>query len=33
MSASVVMMVPVLVLYLLFQKWFVSSVISSGVKG
>lgn len=33
MSASVVMMIPVLILYLLFQKWFVSSVISSGVKG
>lgn len=33
MAASVVMMIPVLILYLLFQKWFVSSVISSGVKG
>ena len=33
MSASVVMMAPVLALYLMFQKWFVSSVISSGVKG
>ena len=33
MSASVIMMAPVLVLYLLFQRWFVSSVISSGVKG
>lgn len=33
MAASVVMMAPVLALYLLFQKWFVSSVISSGVKG
>jgi len=33
MSASVVMMAPVLALYLLFQRWFVSSVISSGVKG
>lgn len=33
MAASVIMMIPVLILYLLFQKWFVSSVISSGVKG
>jgi multiple sugar transport system permease protein len=33
MSASVVMMAPVLAFYLMFQKWFVSSVISSGVKG
>ena len=33
MAASVMMMIPVLVLYLMFQKWFVSSVISSGVKG
>lgn len=33
MSASVVMMAPVLAFYLLFQKWFVASVISSGVKG
>jgi multiple sugar transport system permease protein len=33
MSASVVMMTPVLIFYLMFQKWFVSSVISSGVKG
>ncbi len=33
MAASVMMMAPVLALYLLFQKWFVSSVISSGVKG
>ena len=33
MAASVVMMIPVLILYLFFQKWFVSSVISSGVKG
>jgi len=33
MAASVVMMAPVLGFYLMFQKWFVSSVISSGVKG
>ncbi len=33
MAASVVMMAPVLGFYLVFQKWFVSSVISSGVKG
>ena len=33
MAASVVMMAPVLAFYLMFQKWFVSSVISSGVKG
>jgi multiple sugar transport system permease protein len=33
MSASVIMMAPVLAFYLMFQKWFVSSVISSGVKG
>jgi len=33
MAASIIMMVPVLGFYLLFQKWFVSSVISSGVKG
>ena len=33
MSASAIMMAPVLAFYLFFQKWFVSSVISSGVKG
>ena len=33
MSASVIMMAPVLAFYLMFQRWFVSSVISSGVKG
>jgi multiple sugar transport system permease protein len=33
MAASVMMMAPVLAFYLFFQKWFVSSVISSGVKG
>ena len=32
-AASVVMMVPVLVLYLVFQRWFVSSFIGSAVKG
>jgi len=33
MAASVMMMVPVLIFYLAFQKWFVSSFISSAVKG
>jgi len=33
MAASVMMMTPVLAFYLAFQKWFVSSVISSAVKG
>jgi len=33
MAASVMMMAPVLAFYLAFQKWFVSSVISSAVKG
>ena len=33
MAASLLMMVPVLVLYLAFQRWFVSSFIGSAVKG
>ncbi len=33
MAASVMMMIPVLIFYLAFQKWFVSSFISSAVKG
>ena len=33
MAASVLMMIPVLIFYLAFQKWFVSSFISSAVKG
>lgn len=32
-AASVMMMVPVLVFYLLFQRWFVASMIGSAVKG
>ncbi len=32
MAASVVMMAPVLLLYLLFQRWFVASVMGSAVK-
>ena len=32
-AASVMMMAPVLIFYLAFQKWFVSSLISSAVKG
>ncbi|MCX5494780.1 carbohydrate ABC transporter permease [Kaistia dalseonensis] len=33
MAASVMMMAPVLIFYLAFQRWFVSSFISSAVKG
>lgn len=32
MAASVIMMVPVLVLYLVFQRWFVASVMGAAVK-
>lgn len=32
-AASVLMMIPVLILYLVFQRWFVSSFIGSAVKG
>ena len=32
-AASVMMMVPVLIFYLLFQRWFVASMIGSAVKG
>ncbi|WP_210405376.1 carbohydrate ABC transporter permease [Rhodophyticola sp. CCM32] len=33
MAASVTMMIPILIFYMLFQRWFVSSFISSAVKG
>ncbi|WLE00759.1 carbohydrate ABC transporter permease (plasmid) [Agrobacterium leguminum] len=33
LAASVLMMIPVLVLYVLFQRWFMSSFIGSAVKG
>jgi len=33
MAASVVMMTPVLIFYLIFQRWFMSSFIGSAVKG
>ena len=33
MAASVLMMIPVLILYLAFQRWFVSSFVGSAVKG
>lgn len=33
MAASVMMMMPVLILYLAFQRWFVSSFIGTAVKG
>ncbi|MCA1491376.1 carbohydrate ABC transporter permease [Ensifer sp. NBAIM29] len=33
MAASVLMMIPILVLYLAFQRWFVSSFVGSAVKG
>ncbi|MBX5179824.1 carbohydrate ABC transporter permease [Rhizobium lentis] len=33
MAASVLMMIPILGLYLVFQRWFVSSFIGSAVKG
>ncbi|MDK1390207.1 carbohydrate ABC transporter permease, partial [Sinorhizobium sp. 8-89] len=33
MAASVLMMIPILALYLAFQRWFVSSFIGSAVKG
>ncbi len=33
MAASVLMMLPILALYLAFQRWFVSSFIGSAVKG
>lgn len=32
-TGSVMMMVPVLIFYLLFQRWFVASMVSSAVKG
>ncbi|ULJ72630.1 carbohydrate ABC transporter permease [Rhizobium gallicum] len=33
MAASVLMMIPILALYLVFQRWFVSSFVGSAVKG
>lgn len=33
MAASVLMMLPILALYLAFQRWFVSSFVGSAVKG
>jgi len=33
MAFAVLMTLPVLVVYLIFQRWFVASVMSSGVKG
>lgn len=33
MAASVLMMVPILVFYLAFQRWFISSFVGSAVKG
>ncbi|MBB3655084.1 multiple sugar transport system permease protein [Rhizobium sp. BK650] len=33
MAASVLMMIPILALYLAFQRWFVSSFVGSAVKG
>lgn len=33
MAFSVMMSLPVLVLYLLFQRWFIQSVVNSAVKG
>ncbi len=33
MAASVLMMIPILVFYLVFQRWFISSFVGSAVKG
>ncbi|ASY65561.1 putative transmembrane transporter permease component (plasmid) [Sinorhizobium sojae CCBAU 05684] len=33
MAASVLMMIPILALYIAFQRWFVSSFVGSAVKG
>jgi ABC-type glycerol-3-phosphate transport system permease component len=33
MAASILAILPVLVVFLLFQRYFVSGVVSSGVKG
>lgn len=33
MAASVLMMIPILILYLAFQRWFISSFVGSAVKG
>jgi multiple sugar transport system permease protein len=33
MAASVLMMIPILLFYLVFQRWFISSFVGSAVKG
>lgn len=33
MAASVLMMIPILIFYLAFQRWFISSFVGSAVKG
>lgn len=33
MAASVLMMIPILIFYLVFQRWFISSFVGSAVKG
>jgi multiple sugar transport system permease protein len=33
MAFGVMMVAPILIVFLLFQRWFVASVASSGVKG
>jgi len=33
MAASVLMMLPILAFYIVFQRWFVSSFIGTAVKG
>jgi len=33
MAASVIAIVPIAVLYICFQRYFVAGVVSSGVKG
>jgi ABC-type glycerol-3-phosphate transport system permease component len=33
MAGSVIAIVPILVIFLVFQRYFISGVVSSGVKG
>jgi len=33
MAFGVMMVMPVLVVFLVFQRWFIQSVVASGVKG
>jgi multiple sugar transport system permease protein len=33
MAGSVVAVLPILIVYLLAQRWFVQGVVSSGIKG